>query len=217
MAGIDSDYWLDFAKDGVSKSIENREKAAEKLDTFLFWIWSIYTSIFALASLLNFISSNIWQLVLVTQPILIIMLSRYFCANVSIPSTNNTGTSADPSDIPDIIKCYKNIVTEKERKLQTAKIFTFISMASLILAIAGYNYCDPDKALKQDIQTMKLKKELNSLEFVKVQQKINDSIKSLNEYYDYQIQNILKQKKLECIESGDIKRLESLKLFESGI
>ena len=34
MAGIDRDYWLDFAKDGVSNSIQNREKAAEKIDTF---------------------------------------------------------------------------------------------------------------------------------------------------------------------------------------
>ena len=29
MAGIDRDYWLEFAKDGISKSIENREKSAQ--------------------------------------------------------------------------------------------------------------------------------------------------------------------------------------------
>ena len=34
MAGIDDSFWLDFAKDSVSKSIDRREQAAGKLDTF---------------------------------------------------------------------------------------------------------------------------------------------------------------------------------------
>ena len=129
MAGIDRDYWLDFAKDGVSKSIESREKAADRLDTFLTWIWGIYTSVFALASLFNFVSSNIWQLIWIGQPILIIMLSRYFCTLVSMPSSNDDSQmGADPNDVASIIDSFKLIVADKKRKLEIAKWATLISI-----------------------------------------------------------------------------------------
>jgi len=217
MAGIDRDYWLDFAKDGVSQSIGNREKAAEKLDTFLTWIWGIYTSVFALASLFNFVSSNIWQLIWVAQPILIIMLARYFCTIVSMPSTNNDEKiSADPNDVASIIDSFKLIVQDKKKKLEVAKFFTLISILSLTASLVGYNYYDPNKAIKQELQTKKLQKEISTQEVVKTkaQQSINDSIKSINDYYDYQIQNILKQRKLNCIKTNDSRCLDSLKLLD---
>ena len=217
MSGIDRDYWLDFAKDGVSKSIESREKAADKLDNFLGWTWLVYTSIFALGSLLNFVSSNIWQLVWLAQPILIIMLARYYCAIVSIPSTNNDDSvRADPNDVANIIDCFILIVDDKRKKLKVAKIFTFISIFSITAALVGYNYCDPNKVIKQELQTKKLKKEISTQEVVeiKVQHSINDSIKSINEFYDFQFQNIIKKKKLKCLENGDTKYLDSLKLLE---
>ena len=217
MAGIDRDYWLDFAKDGVSQSIGNRERAAEKLDTFLTWIWGIYTSVFALASLFNFVSSNIWQLVWVAQPILIIMLARYFCTVVLMPSTNeDANVKADPNDVASIIDSFKLIVEYKRKKLQVAKFFTFISIFSITAALVGYNFCDPDKEAKQKLQTMKLKKELSNQEIVKpkTQQTINDSIKAVNDYFDYQIQNSIKKRKLKCIENSDSKCLDSLKLLD---
>jgi hypothetical protein len=214
MAGIDRDYWLDFAKDGVSKSIESREKAADKLDTFLGWTWLVYTSIFALGTLLNFVSSNIWQLFWLAQPILIIMLARYFCTLVSMPSTNNDdSTRADPNDVASIIDSFILIVDDKRKKLRIAKIFTFISIFSITAALIGYNYCDPDKTLKQEIHTAKLKKELNDQEFTKqkMQQSINDSIKLVNDFYDNQIQNTIKKRKLDCVAKEDVKCQDSLK------
>lgn len=217
MAGIDRDYWLDFAKDGVSKSIGNREKAAERLDSFLTWVWGIYTSVFALASIFNFVGSNIFQLIWVAQPILIIMLARYFCAIVSMPSSNDDDEiSADPNDVASIIESFKLIVADKKEKLEVAKISTLISILSITVALVGYNYCDPNKDLKHKIETSKLRKELNNQELAKPkpQNNINDSLTLLNNYLDYQYQNVLKQKKLKCIETGNKKCLDSLKLLE---
>lgn len=217
MAGIDRDYWLDFAKGGVSRSIESREKAADKLDTFLGWTWLVYTSIFALGSLLNFVSSNIWQLVWLAQPILIIILARYFCAVVSMPSTNNDdNVRADPNDVASIIDSFIVIVDDKKRKLSRAKVFTFISIFSITAALVGYNFCDPDKILKQKIQSAKLQKELSNQDVTKpkTQQTINDSIKLVNDFYDNQIQNTIKKRKLDCVVKGDSKCLDTLKLLD---
>jgi hypothetical protein len=214
MAAIDRDYWLEFAKTGVGNSITKREEAASRLDTFLLWLWGIYTTSFALATLFNFVGSNIWQLIWATQPILIIMLARYFCTDVSMPSINNEQEkSADPNDVASIIDSFIVIVADKKRKLRLAKIFTLISIVSLCAALVGYNYCDPNKALKQRIQVEKLNKELSSnavLTPLRLQT-LNDSIHSLNTYYDNRTQNWLKQKRLECLEKGDTQCLETLK------
>jgi len=217
MSAIDRDYWLDFAKDGVSKSIESREQAAEKLDTFLTWIWGIYTSVFALASLLNYMSTNICQLIFVAQPVLIIMISRYFCTLVSIPTTNNDEKMlADPNDVASIIDGFNLIVEHKKKKLQVAKTFTFISIISLCAALIGYNVYAPDKELNRDINTAKLKKELNDQSIKKnyIHQSINDSMRLMNEYYSLQMQNLINKRKLYCIENKDQKGLDSIKKFE---
>ena len=217
MAGLDRDYWLDFAKEGVSKSIESREKGAEKLDSFLMWIWGIYTSVFTLASLLNYVSTNIYQLIFVAQPILIIMLSRFFCAMVSMPSTNNDENMlADTNDVASIIDSFKIIVASKKKKLLIAKISTIVSIISICAALVGYNYFDPDKQLKREIQTTKLQKELHdqSVLPVKAQQSLNDSLKVINDFYDLQMQNSIKKKKLKCIENNDQKCLDTLKTLE---
>lgn len=217
MAGIDRDYWLDFAKDGISKSIESREKAAEKLDTFLGWTWIVYTSTFALGSLLNFVSSNVWQLVWLAQPVLIIMLARYYCAVVSMPSTNNDDSvRADPNEVASIIDSFKVIVEDKKKKLSVAKYLTFISIFSITAALIGYNYCDPDKVLKNEIQRAKLRKELSNqyLEESKKQQILNDSIKLINDFYDIQMKNTIKRRKLDCLTTGDTICVDRLTLID---
>jgi len=216
MAGIDRDYWLEFAKDGVSKSIESREKAADKLDTFLVWIWGIYTSVFALASLFNFLSGNICQLILVAQPILIVMLSRFFCAMVSMPSTNNDSNRADANDVASIIDSFQIIVNDKRKKLRRAIFFTVISIISISAALVSYNFFDPNKQLKDEIQTAKLKKDLHDQFIVppKPQILVNDSIKSINDNLELQSQNIIQATKLKCIKNNDPKCLKTIKNFE---
>jgi hypothetical protein len=214
MAGIDSDFWLDFAKESVTHSIESLENDAAKLDTFLVWTWSIYTSVFVLASVFDFLSSNLWQVIFVAQPILIIMLSRYLCTVVSLPLEKTKNIIADPNDVASIIKSYNSVVEDKRKKLELAKIFTLCSIISITVALVCYNCLDPNKDIKQEIRIMKLKKDNGYQEVPKAQQNINDSIKSLNEYDSLQIQNILLEKKLKCIENNDTTCLKFLKLFE---
>jgi hypothetical protein len=215
-AGIDIDFWLNFAKGRVSQNIENIEKDADKLDTFLIWTWGIYTTIFALASIFDFLSSNIWQLLFMALPILIIMLSRYLCTMVSLPSPETDKISANPNDVPSIVDSYNFIITDKKKKLKVAQIFTLISIFSIMIALVSYSYLDPNKDIKQEIKVMKLKKNLSEQEIVEVkaQKQINDSINSLNEYYGYRIQNILLQRKLKCIENDDTSCFKAIKLFE---
>ncbi len=184
MPAVDDDFWLTFAQNGIKNSIENRDKAALRLDTFLNWLWSIYTSIFVLASIFNFLSDNIWQLILVSQPIVIIILARFLCTIVSIPSK----VEANPNEVKVIIEGYEKIVGKRSRRLKIALIAAMISMVSLGTAIIGYHLTDPNQEIKSEIRDLKLKKE----------------------QYELQMQTILDSEKLECLEQNDLVRLDSL-------
>lgn len=215
MAIIDRDYWLEFARESVSKSIQTREDAATKLDEFLSWIWTIYTSIFALASLLGYVDNDIRQLLSISQPILFIMWARLACKIVAMPSVTDS-QNADPNVVPEIIESFQLIVADKKRKLRWAVFLTFVSMFSICIALIGYNLFDSNKEIKINLQAAKLKKDLHDQNFVdpKSQQLTNDDLKLKNDFLDLSIQNEIKRRKLECVKTNDQKCLDSLKMIE---
>ncbi len=213
MGQINNDFWLEFAKERASQSIKSRENAADKLDTFLQWIWGIYIGIFALASFFDAISSNIWLMICVVQPILVLMIARYFCHRVSMPNIVKEGKFTTPvDDVQNIIDTFKLIVEDKKKKMIVARFLTLISILSLMISLVGYNYCNPEKTLKQQIKIAALEKELylNRSALPKKQSVINDSINLVNLYLDAQIQHIIKQKMLECIQNGNKKCIDSI-------
>jgi len=156
---IDDEFWLKYSKDGISKNLESKEKAAARLDTLLISIWGVYTSIFALANLFNFVSSNIWQLIWISQPILIVMLAKLLCTLVLIPRCDNQDI-AYINDVASIIESYKKMISNAKRELKMAIWATLISIISVIVAIVGYNQCDPNKKIKEELQTLKIEKEI---------------------------------------------------------
>ena len=129
-----------------------------------------------------------------------------------MPDTVNV----DANNVNDIIIGYKKLVDYKKKKLKVAIVFSVLSIISICIGIIGYNVKDPNKKLKEEIQIAKMKKDLHDQIIIpkKPQQILNDSIKSINDYYDVQIENILKKQKLNCIENKDKKCLDSIKLFE---
>ncbi|HVZ96608.1 MAG TPA: hypothetical protein VG847_07020 [Chitinophagaceae bacterium] len=215
MAGIDRDYWLDFAKDSVSKSIQARDDAAKSIDTFLSWLWTIYTSVFVLASLLDYLSGDLAQVTIVAQPILIIMISRYFCLLVVMPVSREEA-KADPNVVPEIIDSFQIIVDEKKKRLQTAKAATLISIISLCIALVGYNALDPNKNLKAAIQKAKLEKTLNdnATKQPAATQAFVDSMKIQNDSLDMLYQHTLKKKIIECLTTNNAACIDSLKKLE---
>lgn len=196
MPVIDNDSWLEFAKQKVLNAIETHEKAADKLDTFLQWTWLIYTSIFTLGSLLSFIAlDNIYQQIFLVLPIVVIMISRYYCTDVSMPGSE----VVDLHDVQDIMAKFIDIVNIKKKKLKKARIATLISIFTIILALFGYNNSVSNKDIKVNSQNLKLKNEL---------------LKEENNNYEYQFNSLLNQKKLQCIQNNDTNYLKILKMFE---
>lgn len=209
MAGIDRDFWLDFAKDAASKNIEVRELAADKINTFLEWVWNIYTLLFAIGSLFEIFGTDLLRLILVSQPILIIMLARYCCLLVTMPSS----LKANPNNISKIIEGYMLVVNAKAKKLNNALIATVISMISICIALIAYNVLEPNKDLKKELVQRKLLKELheNTIVVPSVRQGINDSIKQESDFYEYKNQLYINYRRSQLLQSNDTTGINNLK------
>ncbi len=205
MAIVSKKFWLEFAGNHITNSIESRDKAAAKLDDFLKWLWGIYTSVFALASIFDYISNNIYQIILVVQPVLIIIIARFFCTIVSIPGS----IKADPNKADKIQEAHKEIIKRKIRRLQNAIIATIFSIISLSVALVGYNRLDPNRELKSEIKKLKLNKERAEQIQNPLYQRV-DSLKKVNEYYEFQLKSLLNKQKLECLQEKNKKCLDSL-------
>jgi len=156
---IDDEFWLKYQKDGITKSLASKEKAAARLDTILVSIWAIYTGIFATANLLNLVGSNFCQLIWVSQPILIIMLAKLLCNLVLTPSCDDKDI-AYINDVASIIESYKKMISNAKKDLKVAIGSTLISILSIILAIVGYNQCDPNKKINEELKTLNIEKSI---------------------------------------------------------
>lgn len=194
MAANNSDFWLDYVEKSITESRESRDKAAERLDTFLKWVWGIYTSVFALASIFDYLSNSIIQLILVVQPIIIIIIARFYCTLVSMPGS----ASADPAVVEEIKKAHKQIVQRKIRKLNHALIAAIISIVSLCVALIGYNISDPSRDIKAEIQQLELEKERMENYQDPLQSTI-DSLEQMKLYYELQLQIIQNKEKYDSI------------------
>lgn len=187
---IDDEFWLKYSKDGITKSLVSKEKAAARLDTILVSIWAVYTGIFATANLLNLVSSNFCQLIWVSQPILVIILAKFLCTLVLIPSCDDKDI-AYLNDVASIIESYNKMISNAKKELKVAIWATFISIFSIIFAIVGYNQCDPNKKINEELKALTkekeiitTKKEINTLKIDidkanTAQKKWNDSINTI--------------------------------------
>lgn len=187
---IDDEFWLKYSKDGITKSLASKEKAAARLDTILVSVWAVYTGIFATASLFKLVNSNLCQLIWVSQPIFVIILAKFICTLVLIPSCDDKDI-AYLNDVASIIESYKKMISNAKKELRVATYATFISIFSIIFAIIGYNQCDPNKKINEELQTLEKEKEIITakkeiitlkLDLEKstyAQKKWNDSINSI--------------------------------------
>ncbi len=177
MTTLDRDFWLTYARNNVIESIENRNKAAKAIDTFLLWIWLIYTSIFALGSFFDQLSSDLTHLITVAQPIFFIMLARWFCLWVQMP----TSIKADPQVMEEIMDGYIEIVKSKKNRLKLALGSSLFAILSLTFALISFSHFDPNRRISTDIEQLELSRSLREGEFdLLLQERKNELLKEKN-------------------------------------
>lgn len=129
---IDDQFWLKFAKDHVAGALAARDEAAGKIDTFLSWVWTVYTAVFAAGVAFNVIGTDMSTRIIMALPVVLLPLARYVCVAVLLPVETTFATN-----VIEKIKSdgYATILKRKNSLLNRAKFAAVLSVLSIAAAI----------------------------------------------------------------------------------
>ncbi|HEY2721624.1 MAG TPA: hypothetical protein VGI82_07860 [Chitinophagaceae bacterium] len=129
---IDDAYWLKFAKDHVTNALTARDDAASKLDTFITYVWSVYTAVFTAALAFGEVPAKNWVKFIMVLPVILFPVAKFLCMEVQLPVPVNFYPN-----IPQSIENdgYATIIRSKNRMLNIAKAAVIVSAFSIALSI----------------------------------------------------------------------------------
>jgi hypothetical protein len=110
---INDGYWFAFSKTLVDGALKSRDDAAEKLQVFIGWLWSIYTLGTAIGINLGKLSLGLWPSVLIGSPIIALVCVYWLTIWVRTPAL----LQFDPRVPQDIARVYEHNLLQKQRRL----------------------------------------------------------------------------------------------------
>lgn len=120
---VDDEYWLQYAKKSIEKSITSRNEAAAKLESMTLWFWGLYTATFTVGITVNAIDAPFWVLLLLASPVVCLIITYWFCVLAQFPVT----AEFDPTIPYEIKEGYNQGLLVKKSRFNRALFCTFIS------------------------------------------------------------------------------------------
>lgn len=145
---VDDQYWLEYAKKTIEKSITSRNEAAAKLESMTLWFWGLYTASFTIGISINLIDAPLWVLVLLASPVVFLIITYWFYVLAQFPVT----AEFDPTIPYEIKEGYNQGLFVKKRRFNFALFFTFFS--ALLLGIALFSLSFVNKKNVTSITTL---------------------------------------------------------------
>ncbi|MFT6923162.1 MAG: hypothetical protein ACJA1C_002172 [Crocinitomicaceae bacterium] len=143
-------FWLEYGKSSIEKSISSVNESASKLETITKWFWTTYTTFFTIGISTDSIDAPILVLILLSLPIILLIMTYWFCVLAQMP-VNSRFNPKIPSRIR---KAYNNGVIIKKKRLRWALAATFMSALSLCTALFLMsflsNHSEPHLDVKYD-------------------------------------------------------------------
>jgi hypothetical protein len=148
---IDDAYWLKFAKDHITSAIDQRDAAAKKIQDYLYIIWGLYTTVFALATAFTVLPVSHTSKIIMALPVMVIPIANWCCVMAQLPPSVAFYPNI-PTDIEQ--NCYAAIVKYKTKWLFWSKLVSLLSAILIGLSIYLYKLQpDPSKNKGQSAQT----------------------------------------------------------------
>lgn len=136
---VNDAFWLQYAADHVTNAVKSRDDAAAKVDTYLAAIWTIYTGVLTAAVVFHQVSDDLFTLILLALPVLILPIARYLCLQVAIPPQVEFYETS-PESIRSTL--YDKVLEEKIKRLQWAKIGAAVSAVSIAVSLFAFKLND---------------------------------------------------------------------------
>ena len=127
---INDAYWFGYSKNVIDSALKSRDDTADKLQTFVAWLWTIYTATAALGINFARLALDTWSTVLICSPIVTLIVVYWLTVWVRMPAL----LEFDPRSPEEIEAVYEHNLREKQTRLNSALAMAGIAAA---LVIAG--------------------------------------------------------------------------------
>lgn len=125
---IDDAYWFNYSKTIVDGALKSRDDAADKLQTFVGWLWTVYTAGTAIGFSLGKLSLELGPALLVSSPVVALVIVYWMTVWVRVPVLR----TFDPQIPSRIALVYAENVKEKQKRLK----LTLVAAAGAALLVA---------------------------------------------------------------------------------
>ncbi|MCE1163943.1 MAG: hypothetical protein LWX07_00915 [Bacteroidetes bacterium] len=137
---VDDYFWLGDMKSCLKDVWNVQKTAAEKLVTFVTWLWSSYTTVFVGSAIifseqLNGLPSYLF--ILMITPVLLLPFAYYFCVRAQMPREESIIDYRMPEFIE---KSNLKLIYKKSKSFRHAGSVTFLSIIAFVAAILSYIY-----------------------------------------------------------------------------
>jgi hypothetical protein len=140
---IDDQYWFELSDQLVRNTQQGPAEAAEKLQTFVQWLWGIYTGGAAIGLTLSPQSFSRVQLTLIALGSLALVVVYWFAVYVQLP----VAVEFDPRSPTEIREAYKFGVSVKNRRLQWTILASALAAVLMTLGLVWDKIAPPANAI----------------------------------------------------------------------
>lgn len=132
---INDDFWFSFSEGYVNRAQETQEKAAEKLQNLVLWLWGIYTTFTAIGFALAQKGLDFWPTLLISAASASLIAVYWSAVWVSVPLF----VEFDPRSPTEIAKAYGDSTRKRAERLKFTVILSIaaIFLVSLSLMVAS--------------------------------------------------------------------------------
>lgn len=129
---INDAYWFAFSKTLVDGALKSRDDAADKLQGFVGWLWTIYTAGAVIGINLGKLSLGFWPSILIGSPVVALIGVYWMTIWVRTPEV----TAFDARVPKQIEHAYEHNLKKKQQKLRCTLVCTALAGALTASAIA---------------------------------------------------------------------------------
>lgn len=137
---VDDYFWLADMKNCLRDVWSIQKNAADKLVSFVTWLWSSYSALFAGSSIIfseQISGMPLYLFVFMVAPILLLPFAYYFCVRAQMPREESIIDYRMPEFIE---KSNLILMLKKSKSFRLAGSATFLSILSFVAAILSFIY-----------------------------------------------------------------------------
>ncbi len=137
---VDDYFWLEDMRTCMKDVWTIQRNAADKLSTFVTWLWSGYTTLFAASAFafLDVISEMPFTFkALLTAPVILLPFAYYLCVRAQMPHEESILDYRMPESIE---TSNINLLLRKSKSYKHAGGATFLSIIAFVAAVLSFSY-----------------------------------------------------------------------------